>query len=207
MDMLSPNEYHRHQWLWHLFPDAQKRPFLYRHEMNPSTPGGQWYLVSSQTPEALAGLNIETKPYNPQLQQGERLTFSLRANAVVARRLNEHRKSKKHDVMMDAKQRAKATGADKSQLRTQMEQAAIKWLVTKGDNCGFKSDPSWIRLNGDRQRRVLKEKSTKPIQFTEIDYTGILQVTDPNSFKRLLFDGIGKCKAFGCGLLLVKRNQ
>ncbi|MCF6252652.1 MAG: type I-E CRISPR-associated protein Cas6/Cse3/CasE [Methylococcaceae bacterium] len=35
---------------------------------------------------------------------------------------------------------------------------------------------------------------------------GTLQITDVDKFKKILFDGIGRSKAFGCGLLMIRRT-
>ncbi|MCI5220551.1 MAG: type I-E CRISPR-associated protein Cas6/Cse3/CasE, partial [Candidatus Electrothrix sp. LOE2] len=43
------------------------------------------------------------------------------------------------------------------------------------------------------------------IQFSLLDLSDRLTVTDPNVFTRALFRGIGPAKGFGCGLLLVRR--
>jgi len=42
--------------------------------------------------------------------------------------------------------------------------------------------------------------------FSSVDFTGELQITDMSKFKEALFTGIGRSKAFGCGLLLVRRS-
>ena len=38
-----------------------------------------------------------------------------------------------------------------------------------------------------------------------IDYEGLLEVRDPAVFTTALAQGIGKAKAFGCGLMLIRR--
>lgn len=42
------------------------------------------------------------------------------------------------------------------------------------------------------------------IQFSSVDYTGMLTVTDPGLFLQRLSQGYGKSRAFGCGLMLIK---
>jgi len=37
-----------------------------------------------------------------------------------------------------------------------------------------------------------------------VDFLGDLEITDVEKFKRALFGGIGRAKAFGCVLMLVK---
>jgi len=41
--------------------------------------------------------------------------------------------------------------------------------------------------------------------FSSVDFTGELQITDPEKFRQTLFQGMGRSKAFGCGLLMVRR--
>ena len=55
-----------------------------------------------------------------------------------------------------------------------------------------------------RQHRVFKRGRNYPIRFSTLEYTGLLTVEDPDCFRQTLFHGIGKSRALGCGLLLVK---
>ncbi|MCK9609141.1 MAG: type I-E CRISPR-associated protein Cas6/Cse3/CasE [Methylomonas sp.] len=41
--------------------------------------------------------------------------------------------------------------------------------------------------------------------FSTIDFTGDMQIPDSEKFRQTLFNGLGRAKAFGCGLLMVKR--
>ena len=45
----------------------------------------------------------------------------------------------------------------------------------------------------------------KPIEFSEIDFAGALTVADPEKLRAALFTGIGRARAYGCGLMLVQR--
>jgi CRISPR system Cascade subunit CasE len=38
-----------------------------------------------------------------------------------------------------------------------------------------------------------------------LDFEGRLKIVDADRFKQALFEGIGSAKAFGCGLMLVRR--
>jgi len=42
-------------------------------------------------------------------------------------------------------------------------------------------------------------------RFSSVDFLGDLEITDVEKFTKALFQGIGRAKAFGCGLMLVKR--
>jgi CRISPR system Cascade subunit CasE len=52
---------------------------------------------------------------------------------------------------------------------------------------------------------VASESKNNLIRYSTIDFQGVLNVTDSEKFQAVLFKGIGKAKAFGCGLMLVKR--
>jgi len=100
------DNYGVHRLLWRLFPEQEKRTFLYREEIareqlgpSPSVRGEPiYYLVSQIKPVADENslFKVESKDYRPQLEIGQRLQFDCRLNPVIARQ------GKKHDVVMDA---------------------------------------------------------------------------------------------------------
>ena len=47
--------------------------------------------------------------------------------------------------------------------------------------------------------------SGKPVQFSTVDYEGLLEVTHPGKLTETMAHGIGRAKAFGGGLLLLRR--
>ena len=62
-----------------------------------------------------------------------------------------------------------------------------------------------FRADGYRQIEFNKRKNSKLIRFSVIDITGILEVTSQMAFEKVLFNGMGAEKGFGCGLMLIKR--
>jgi CRISPR system Cascade subunit CasE len=194
--------YASHQWLWQLFPEEQERRYLFRQE--PSVSQGVFYLLSEKRPQQQHNLfQIATKPYEPQLVKGMRLFFSLRANPVVTRQ------GKRSDVMMDAKFHAKRQGVPPSEWRTLQEQAAQRWLQEQGDRHGFRLMPlaeDFTHVVSFQSQRLLRRDGEKPITFSTVDYAGYLTVTEPKLFLPALHAGLGKSKALGCGLLMIKRG-
>jgi len=85
------------------------------------------------------------------------------------------------------------------------------WLLKKSDLHGFqlcrnRYDQLKLQNSGYRWHSLSKKvKGRKKSGFSSIDFTGELEVTDVEKFTNTLFTGIGRSKAFGCGLLLVKR--
>lgn len=205
-DRYRNNEYGIHQLLWTLFPDAdgEKRDFLYRKTEHDRLP--EFYLVSSKRPVSNNALMVQSKEYVPQLKKGDRLAFSLTANPIVARKAEGKKNSVKHDVWMDAKKRGKDNGLSGYELTARCENAVKKWLADKGDAYGFTVNTESVLVDGYMKHRFYKKKIQDFVTYSSVHYEGILSVNDPQRFlTRALYQGIGSAKAFGCGLMLVKR--
>ncbi|MBW7983480.1 type I-E CRISPR-associated protein Cas6/Cse3/CasE [Enterobacillus tribolii] len=197
--------YVAHQWLWQLFPEHTERPFLFREE------AGECFYVLSQVPPLAEHdlFTVETKPYRPNVAAGMTLEFQLRANPVLVRR------KKRYDVLMDAKFQAKAQGIDPAKWWGLQEQAACEWLARQGEQHGFElestSEDEWAifqqpYLRAYDQHRFIRREGENSIAFSSADYAGRLTVTDAEKFEQALLKGIGKSKALGCGLLMVRRS-
>ena len=202
--MQNSGPYAIHQWLWQLFPNQEKRCFLFREERIGK--GYQYYLLSEIAPLTNHELFlVETKPYQPKLTVGMKLIFSLRANPVV------FKNGKRSDVMMNAKYLAKQQGLD-NEIKIRQNEAAINWLIKQSESRGF----SLSTIDGQQQdctvinytqEQFIKKSTLKPIIYSSVDYQGVLTVTDVDLFLNTIYQGVGKSKGFGCGLFLVKHYQ
>ncbi|MBZ6728455.1 MAG: type I-E CRISPR-associated protein Cas6/Cse3/CasE [Klebsiella grimontii] len=212
----SARPYASHQWLWQLFPEQESRQFLFREE-----PNGGFFMLSAIPPLPQHSLFlIETKPFNPQLMKGLELDFQLRANPVITRN------GKRSDVMMNAKYQAKANGVAQERWWKLQQQAAQAWLEKQGHQHGFRlleSEPDdfaqWAGteyseiqahcgcVQAYQQHRCVRTDQEKPIAFSSVDFSGTLCITDALLFEQALFSGLGKSKALGCGMLMVKRKR
>lgn len=209
-----------HGLVWALFDDTPERArdFLWR-EADP----GVFYLLSARPPEDRRGLFRvdEPKAFAPALAAGDRLTFALRANATVARAAGPGVRGKPCDVVMDAlrdvppEERAGAR-------RAVLPRVARSWLAQQGERCGFalpddaadqdadEGDDDWsvpaaVRVLGYRTLRVDRGRGAAPMRVGVLDLEGVLVVRDPARFVEALGVGFGRAKAFGCGLMLVRR--
>lgn len=200
------NPYETHRSLWRLFsadPEPQGR-FLFRNEIDGSP--GRFIVVSSQAPNPIHPWRLETKPYAPRLLCGERLAFQVTVNPVVTRKDADGRR-KRHDVVMDLKKRLgwRDQALDERPSEAALEhQAGSQWLLERCEERGFFVDPMQVLSQSYRQYRIPKRKGG-PLQFSTLDLSGVLTVTDAERFQRMLFEGLGPAKGFGCGLLLVRR--
>ena len=212
MDWLKYNSftsYTVHQLLWDLFPEepGAKRTFIFREEQNPDTRLPVLYVVSKEQPLhgngflRIAGL----KEYSPQLQVNHNLAFTARINPVVSRMTEGCKQSQKHDIWADAKKRGKADRLNDIQLSEFIEDEAKNWLVSRAEKFGFSLSRASITVEGYRTHCFQKKSRGRKIRYGTVDYKGVLCVTDRELFKTTLFNGIGRSKAFGCGLLMVRR--
>jgi CRISPR system Cascade subunit CasE len=197
--------YQIHRRIWAIFSDGleRRRDFLYRHEATQGWP--KFYTVSERPPEDSTGLwNLASKPYQPRLSAGEKLSFSLRANPVRTKRDAEKRQHR-HDVVMEAKTRLVREGRERIEfsLPEIIQEEGSAWLLSRAERHGFAVDPDRLRVDG-YQQHVLYKKRGK-ISFSTLDFNGILIVTDPGLFERSLYHGLGPAKGFGCGLMMVRR--
>jgi CRISPR system Cascade subunit CasE len=192
------SEYAVHQLVWSWFsgnPDA-RRDFLYRFEQGVGA--GRFFVLSSRQPTDPEGLwRIESKPFAPKLLEGQRLRFSLRANPTL------RREGKRHDVVMDARWKARSLDGEKAPTR-EIDEPCITWLEARGERCGFELAPGEVQVAGYHQERF-GGRGRKDIRLSVVDYEGVLTVREPEAFVKALAAGIGPAKGFGCGLMLVKR--
>ena len=191
-----------HHLVWSLFADGpdRQRDFLWR-EMEP----GVFLILSEREPEDRHGLFeiAAPKKFAPVLDKGDRLGFSLRANPVVRRRGASSRRSAKHDVVMDALRLLPAGDRADRRLGIVREQG-IAWLERQGSKAGFAVSPDDVRVDGYRQQRISRSEA-EPMYFSTLDFEGILTVTDPDSIVPAIARGFGAAKAYGCGLMLIRR--
>jgi CRISPR system Cascade subunit CasE len=200
--------YRDHCLIWKLFPgDRHDRDFLFRRRQQPGDLS--YYVVSQRPPESAQRIfKTQTKVYRPELAVGERVRFELQANPVVSRKygeapLGERRRSKRHDVLMDAKWRMRSLVDLPGGIDYAVEEAALAWLGKQAGRWGLRIEPQSVLTNAYTQHS-LKAKG-RPIQFSSLDFCGVAEVTQPALLSKALLGGVGHARAFGCGLLLVRR--
>jgi len=208
--ILGQDSYQDHQLIWRMFPDQPeaKRDFLFRREQLEGWPC--FYVVSARKPRDPDGLwQIQTKPYAPRLREGQKLAFNIRVNPVISRweGEGESRRQVRHDVVMDAKKGIgyySLSRRDRPPLDELIQQAGVNWLTARCQASGFSIENGAVRVDGYQQHKVLKRGRNSPIQFSTLDFLGILTIEEPELFSQTLLKGMGKAKGLGCGLLMVR---
>ncbi len=204
---LIQNSYEVHTLIWDMFGDDpdRKRDFLFRTQYDESLPS--FFVVSSREPENRYDVwSIQPKQYDPVLEQGQQLSFMLRANPVRTK-TDENKKQKRHDVVMDVKKRLESEGIPSHSRPIEsdiVQKAGFAWLATRSESYGFSIQEGMVRADGYLQHRLKKPHGSHEVKFSTIEFSGLLTVEDPIRVVEMLFQGIGPAKGFGCGLMLVK---
>ena len=161
--------------------------------------GGKLYLLllSEDVPDLAAlceqfgtGAAPETRPYEPLLDRvtaGSCWQFRLTANPT---------RSKKDPADLMARGTLKPC-----YLEVEQEE----WLQAQAAKHGFAvSEGSFVVTR--KQTYHFKKNGTRPVTLLAVTYEGVLQVTDPEAFKALLCEGVGRGKAYGLGLMTIIRR-
>jgi len=196
--------YKEHQSLWKLFDqtDTNTRPFLYRREQQHPLP--LFYVLSEHPPQTHPLWQIDTKAYHPRLQNKQQLAFTLRINPVVTHKpTNNTKLRQRHDIIRLAKhthqQQHPNTHAPNQAERVQ--QHGGQWLQQRAEQYGF-------QLQGfefDNYQTHRFKKKNSQLTISTLDYQGILKITQVDDFMTHLYQGIGRARSFGCGLMLIRR--
>ncbi|MCZ8146714.1 MAG: type I-E CRISPR-associated protein Cas6/Cse3/CasE [Roseomonas sp.] len=192
-----------HRLVWALLSDgpARQRDFLWRQDKP-----GQFMALSSRPPNPLHDIfEIESQDFAPALAAGDALRFALHANPVVARSEGPGQRGKRHDVVMDALHRLPA-GVERAEVRLQkVVEAGGAWLARQGAAHGFRPLGE-VGVDGYETIRIPRQ-GARPLHFSVVDFDGVLEVTDPARFLAALAAGFGRSRAFGCGLMLIRRAR
>lgn len=195
--------YSSHQLLWTLFKEAQTREFLYREEMGAA--GKPEFFVLSSTMPAADGtvLNVNSKTFQPQLSSGQRLGFKLRVNPTVCITDSEG-KSKRHDVLMHAKKQPDAKTMATADLAIVMQHAAHSWIADERrlQSWGIELEALPDMISYEQHKS--KKRGGHNVQFSSVDFQGVLTVKEPELFLAQYVKGFGRAKALGCGLMLIR---
>ena len=181
------NAWEWHRALWSLFPGVERRdnepaPFLYRIESMNLAEGARLLVQSTRQPEMATprARVLATKPFDPQPKEGQRLHFLLTANVTKTIRDKDQPQRKIRVPLI-------------------REEEQRQWLERK--------------LSGARIE-ALRIQPHPPVYFCKgamagkivpTTFEGRLEVQSPELLEPLLRKGLGRAKAFGCGLLLVRR--
>lgn len=184
-------------FLWCRAPDRDGRP--------------TWYLLGPEPRAEAAFFDVASKPWSLALTPGDRLAFELVVHATVDRMLAPEKGRdgrRRIDVVLDAILAAEREGSGVSRAELRRERggtAMATWWGAQGERHGFTPLATEVL---DYQTVPLARggaKERNPVQLGIARLTGLVAVTDPDAFASKVATGFGRAKAFGCGLMLLRR--
>jgi CRISPR system Cascade subunit CasE len=197
----STREYLLHQLVADLFPDRPDRGYLFR-ETRPRPCGAELLVLSDVAPRDIGeipvhpwgcAVDLASKPFEVHIASGTELDFEIRMNAT--RVVTGTEGGKKRRDVWDA-----VFQADRNDPRSPHD--------VYGDYLARKlagaATVHQARVTDRGEVRALRA-GRKPISFVAANVVGALTVTDPAALLALAGAGIGRAKAFGCGLLCLSR--
>jgi CRISPR system Cascade subunit CasE len=135
--------------------------------------------------------------------KGRRVGFEVRACPVS-------RKERERDVFLSTMDRVKAIG----ETLPSREQVYFDWLAQKMkagiDTKGESQQPGQVHITGFRRVKVLRKDRSKvksknrAVERPDVIFSGELIILHPEQFSALLRRGVGRHRAFGFGMLLLR---
>ncbi|MFB0918615.1 MAG: type I-E CRISPR-associated protein Cas6/Cse3/CasE [Clostridiaceae bacterium] len=184
-----------HAWVENSFPEEIQNKIRSRKLWRIDKFQGKMFLliVSDSKPEKsfLEKYGVkdssQSKEYEPileKLREGQILRFKTTLNPV-------------HSV---------STGKDSGKRGSVYPMVTIgqkmEFLKNRAELNGFSLEDNDFYIS-DSVTDVLKKRDLKQERISKVTYEGTLRITDLELFKKALITGIGKKKAYGCGLLTV----
>ncbi len=202
--------YQLHQLLWKGFPgigrNETENRFLFRHNEDAqlhsvlvqSVAEPDWSFLDNEA----EGTTARVKAFDPtNIEESAKLQFMIRANPVTKRKYADG-KARHIAIGSDRRRLSELMGIDLQQLPSR-DDLLVEWLRRKEADGGFALEQCVVGPNIDVV--VGRPNQNVPATFTGVDFTGILRVTNAGAFANTLQHGIGRGRAFGFGLLTVKR--
>lgn len=177
--------------LWRLDRNSTAETYLYI--VSPDRPDLTHLVEQAGWPTTGGWRSLEYAPFLARLRKGNTWAFRLTANPV-------------HSIRRSDSEPTKVTAHVTP--RQQMQ-----WLLDRQEKSGFaivEKPPERQLMEGDvcelivhnrRQVAFKKKGGTKPVSLATATFDGRLRVTDPELFRRTLTRGLGRAKAYGCGLM------
>ena len=207
--------------LWRVDADRPRRPALL--VLSQSKPSWEHLVEQASWPSA-GTPQAHVRDYTPlleQLEAGRRFAFRLTANPTKA--------TKQPDKLTPAQRGSRERNAQRSMVvghRTVEHQ--LQWLLDRTPSWGIRvpaarTDPAvvdergvsptaggetsmehdWappdVRVSG-RQRLSFPRGGSR-VTLQQVTYEGHLVIEDPDRVREVLLSGVGRGKAYGCGLL------
>ena len=145
---------------------------------------------------------LDSKPMPNGWRTGQRLGFETRIRPIVRRsRKADFHPGKECDVFL----REAITHAEKDGMKRKREEVYTDWLADQFDRLGgARMDSDRAKLVSFQRTRAVRKLHTRHSEGPDAVMRGVLTVTDPAAFANLLVRGVGRHRAYGYGMLLLR---
>ena len=143
---------------------------------------------------------LDSKPMPAQWQAGKRLGFEIRIRPVIRKARGTGRHYAEQDAFQD-----QAEGFSKNEMPNSREKVYAEWLRDQFVRIGGADlDPKQTSLMSFQRVRAFRKRHARYVEGPDALMRGILTITDPIAFAELLKRGVGRHRAYGYGMLLLK---
>ena len=146
---------------------------------------------------------IDSKPMPMEWKAGKRLGFEARIRPVVRRSGRNKDVEQLRSGEWDAFQ-LEAIQCPKGTMRRSREEVYRDWLAERLESCGASLEVDETRLVSFQRTRAVRRQHTRHSEGPDALMRGNLVVTDGDAFAGLLAGGVGRHRAYGYGMLLLR---
>ena len=151
-----------------------------------------------QQAKILPASRIDSKPMPAEWQPGKRLGFEILLRPTIRRARGSDRAGKECDAFQ-----AEAEKYGKRMMPRSREEVYADWLKTRLESCGAAQLES-ATLAMFQRTRAVRKLHTRPSEGPHALLRGTLTISNPTQFGHLVANGIGRHKAYGYGMLLLR---
>lgn len=186
-----------------IMPRGQSRGVLYGYagvEDNALRDAADTYADPSQV-RILTVDRIASKPMPIVWQAGKRLGFETRIRPIVRRSRNaDCRPGKECDAFA-----LEASRYPPGEMPYSREAVYADWLSSQFDRRGgAQLDLDRTKLMSFQRTRAVRKRHARHSEGPDAVMRGVLTIMDPDAFSNLLAHGIGRHRAYGFGMLLLR---
>ena len=142
---------------------------------------------------------LKSKPMPVAWRSGQRLGFEVLSRPTIRRskRAASHPGTEWDAFLWEAIQHSKGG------MKRSREDVYTEWLREQFRRRGG-AQLEQVSLNSFQRTRVIRKRGSRPIEGPDAVMSGALTVTDADEFAELLARGIGRHRAYGYGMLLLR---
>ena len=157
-------------------------------------------FADPQQLRALPPSLIDSKPMPLEWHAGMRLGFELRVRPVLRKCGRSARPGAEQDVFQ-----GQAETYPRNEMPHSREEVYAGWLVGKLDGSqGVSLELPQTKLVSFQRTRSFRKLHARYIEGPDAVMRGVLTITDPDSFAQMLARGVGRHRAYGYGMLLLR---